>query len=512
MTRQTPPEEGSPCGAPNEIDFWRGFALADDFHQSYSGALFRALHLSQFLAFGFGRAFRLSRRLGHAQARREPERRGCQRSGSCCSLEAAPSRSISRRVVHRAIRRSRCSRRSSILLDAPFLLDWHNASAVFNDPARAQIGLVLLTHQLGYFNILPLYVVLLVIAPIFVLLQRKAAVWTLPTSLAIYVCALGFGVNFRTWPVEGSWFFNPLAWQLIYVLGFLLAGRDGVGAFARRAHRPLRLLAFLIVLLGVVVTLADLRPDPIAVPSPKLFFLFDKTFLSPARLIHSLALIALFAGSFGWIAARASAASNFLTLLGRNSLNVFCASSLLSLLGQLARFLYGDVLAADAAIVILGVLTLGLVAWFSEWPDNSAPVWQSLRLDPGAHARIRLRGGGRGGAGPSGAAVEPGLRGAERGHRAAGALAGVQRRAQGAPHGPRPGDRVLVDGRDRRLLRRQDLSAPVRSHIGAYAERRRHRPRHARRLRRDRGYRRRADQQRSRVAKARSRAVATRHQ
>ena len=55
-----------------------------------------------------------------------------------------------------------------------YLPDWHNASAVFNDPVKAHIGLVLLTHQLGYFNILPLYVVLLVIAPPIALLHRHA--------------------------------------------------------------------------------------------------------------------------------------------------------------------------------------------------------------------------------------------------------------------------------------------------------------------------------------------------
>src|SRR5690606_2573469 len=41
------------------------------------------------------------------------------------------------------------------------VLAWHNAAAFFQDPARTQIGLVLLTHQLGYFDILPLYVVLM---------------------------------------------------------------------------------------------------------------------------------------------------------------------------------------------------------------------------------------------------------------------------------------------------------------------------------------------------------------
>ena len=30
---------------------------------------------------------------------------------------------------------------------------------------------------------------------------------------------------------EGQWFFNPLAWQLVFVLGFVIARDDGVGGF-----------------------------------------------------------------------------------------------------------------------------------------------------------------------------------------------------------------------------------------------------------------------------------------
>jgi hypothetical protein len=203
-----------------------------------------------------------------------------------------------------------------------------------------------------------------------------------PISLAIYVYALAFGVNFPTWPVEGVWFFNPLAWQLIYVLGFLLAGDDGLGAFARRFHKMLWWLALPIVLLGMIVAQTNFSPDPIAVPDPKLFFLFDKSFLSPARLIHSLALTALFAGSFKTISIWLPRISKFLNLLGRNSLNVFCAASLLSLIGQISRFEYGGLVATDAVIIIIGVLVMGMVAWISEWRErlrmDLAPASQSL--------------------------------------------------------------------------------------------------------------------------------------
>jgi len=57
-------------------------------------------------------------------------------------------------------------------------------------------------------------------------------------------------------------------------------------------------------------------------------------------------------------------------VFGRNSLSVFCARSLLSLCGQIFRFIYGGHVASDAFIVILGVLVLGFIAWTAEWRER----------------------------------------------------------------------------------------------------------------------------------------------
>ena len=66
---------------------------------------------------------------------------------------------------------------SATLLDNPLLLEWHNAAAVFYDPILTHIGLAALTHHLGYFDILPLYVVLMAMAPVFAMVDRYAPNW-----------------------------------------------------------------------------------------------------------------------------------------------------------------------------------------------------------------------------------------------------------------------------------------------------------------------------------------------
>ena len=197
---------------------------------------------------------------------------------------------------------------SAIELVNPLLLEWHNAAAVFNDPVPTHIGLAILTHQLGYFDILPLYVVLMLMAPFFALIDRIAPLCVLPVSFALYFVALAFQITLPTWPVSGTWFFNPLAWQFIFVLGFVLARGDrGVGAWARRNIGWLRLIALPIVIAAMYAAHFDRLWDPTNVPNPKLFFLLDKAYATPPRLIQFLALVAVFSVAFPYIRRAAAA-------------------------------------------------------------------------------------------------------------------------------------------------------------------------------------------------------------
>ena len=63
------------------------------------------------------------------------------------------------------------------LLENTLILEWHNAAEVFSNPVNAHIGLVFLTHQLGYFDILPLYVMLMLAAPLVGLINAKIPLW-----------------------------------------------------------------------------------------------------------------------------------------------------------------------------------------------------------------------------------------------------------------------------------------------------------------------------------------------
>ena len=259
---------------------------------------------------------------------------------------------------------------SATVLDNPLLLEWHNAAAVFYDPILTHIGLAALTHHLGYFDILPLYVVLMATAPVFAIIDRYAPNWLLPLSIALYLAALIVPLPVPSWPVDGQWFFNPLAWQLVFVLGFVLAREDGVGGFVRRHIVPLRWLSVPIVAVSAYIVWNRLWPDPTLAPHPRLLFIADKTYVTPMRLIQFLAWIALFSATYPYIKRWASTFVEFCSMLGRKSLIVFCMGSLLSLAGQIARFVYRGDIVVDTVVVILGIAIMAFSAWLPEWREQ----------------------------------------------------------------------------------------------------------------------------------------------
>jgi hypothetical protein len=56
--------------------------------------------------------------------------------------------------------------------------------------------------------------------------------------------------------------------------------------------------------------------------------------------------------------------------------------SLLSLSGQIFRFVYGGYVASDAFIVILGVLLMGFIAWTAEWRERLRAVLANKPQSP----------------------------------------------------------------------------------------------------------------------------------
>ncbi len=367
---------------PNAVDFWRGFALITIFIDHVPGLFYARYTLVNFsiadaadlFVFLAGWSLRL---MADGGGRAMPTRDVMLRLfGRALELYAAQVLITMLAIAMLAT--------TALELANPLLLEWHNAAAVFNDPVPTHIGLAVLTHQLGYFDILPLYVVLMLMAPFFALIDRTVPALLLPASAALYFAALAFRLTLPTWPVSGTWFFNPLAWQFVFVLGFSIARADyGVGAWSRRHIVLLRVLAVPVVILGVLVPWFDWWPDPTQVPNPKLFFIVDKTFVTPIRMIQFLSLIAVFSLAFRYIRRAAElpyvrypieGLIRMLAMLGRNSLYVFCVGSLLSLTAQFVRLVYRGTVGIDTAVVICGIIIMAFTAWLAESRQRARPA------------------------------------------------------------------------------------------------------------------------------------------
>ncbi|HEY1781679.1 MAG TPA: OpgC domain-containing protein [Roseiarcus sp.] len=220
----------------------------------------------------------------------------------------------------------------------PDLISAHGRSYVFGSPSNGLMGLALLSHQLGYFNILPLYVVLMLWAPVVLALALRGPWLALAVSVGLYAAARAFGLNLPNWPQTGGWFFNPIAWQLIFTLGLVSAvlWRDGL---PRPAPWLVALSAAAVVGAALIVTdwggfAPGLRDSATA------HLDVAKQDLGLARLVHFVALAYLIAmaTAFGRFVAPVvrGAFGNAVQSLGRNSLAVFAAGSILSAGGQAA--------------------------------------------------------------------------------------------------------------------------------------------------------------------------------
>ncbi len=83
---------------------------------------------------------------------------------------------------------------------------------------------VTLQAQPQYFDILPLYIVFLAFLPPFFILLNGSLAWGLGLSTAIYLAvqaavALGHG---NSLPFAGTMYYNPVAWQFLFVIGMAL--------------------------------------------------------------------------------------------------------------------------------------------------------------------------------------------------------------------------------------------------------------------------------------------------
>src|SRR5438067_3267760 len=98
------------------------------------------------------------------------------------------------------------------------LADESNTRILLDQPGATLAHAAILQYRSVNTDVLPIFVLLhLLFAPLLWLLLRAPNL-TLGASLALYVLVHVFGWTVPAWP-NSHWAFNPMAWQLLVVLG-----------------------------------------------------------------------------------------------------------------------------------------------------------------------------------------------------------------------------------------------------------------------------------------------------
>jgi hypothetical protein len=260
-----------------------------------------------------------------------------------------------------------------LVVQNPLYTEEMGVADFLQEPHLAIIRALFLMFQPMYLDILPLYIVLLATFPLILILMARQRMLPLIISAAIYILSLRQGWAFHTRPSHDVWYFNPLAWQFLFVIGASAgyARVTGKWPFPRAAWigQVAIVLAAAIAIINFSWTLHWIFD-----PFPPLFakqlwsYSLDKTNLAPLRLVSFLALAV---ATMHIVRPE----SRFLRtpwarpaiICGQQSLYIFCLGIVLSVLGHflLAEFSGGFVM--QAAVNLFGIGAMIAIAALLNW-------------------------------------------------------------------------------------------------------------------------------------------------
>ena len=227
----------------------------------------------------------------------------------------------------------------------------------------------------NYLDIQPLYILLLALFPLIYFGLRRGVWGVLALSGTLWLAAnLDHQLNLpNAAAVDDGWYFNPFAWQFLFVIGaaLALAIRSGGGLLPRRGWAVATAgvyLAFALFQGGSWAewSLPNLRPLAIDVP--------DKSHVGPLRLLDILALTYLLfsAPAVGRFCRHPSL--RLIDACGRHSLEIFAAGCLAALIGRILYRTFDATWALQIAVNLGGIaVMLGLANLLDARLRRTAP-------------------------------------------------------------------------------------------------------------------------------------------
>jgi hypothetical protein len=198
----------------------------------------------------------------------------------------------------------------------------------------------------------------------------RSAAAALATSFVLYLMVQIFSWHMPAWP-SGELYFNPLAWQVLFVFGAWYAYQGPGRLKGILQSRAVLALAALYLAFSLVITLSwqiealkGFIPDVVS----NLIYPIYKSHLAPVRLLHflSLALVVVRLTPRHW----RGLPKPLITALircGENSLAIYCFSVLLSFVGFVILTRISSGFAMQAAVSIAGIALMIAAATVTTW-------------------------------------------------------------------------------------------------------------------------------------------------
>ncbi len=246
-----------------------------------------------------------------------------------------------------------------------------NVAEFHDNPGQSIIRALVLHYRPVNLDVLPLYIALLFGLPPLLWLVGVSRSLVLALSVSLWLCVQAFKWAVPVYEGGDTWLFNPLGWQLLFVIGVICAvAREEDPPWLR--WRPwVGGLAAAWLVFALVVALSWKYPplndwvEPWVGPW---LYPIDKNNFGEARLLHFLAVAYLVAH---YLPARSPLLNSPLVepviRCGQHSLYIFCVSISLSFVAHFVLVEFGRGLGMQIAVIVGGLLLMSALAYQLHW-------------------------------------------------------------------------------------------------------------------------------------------------
>lgn len=252
----------------------------------------------------------------------------------------------------------------------PEIINEFNVAGLVDSAVETLRQGLLLKFKPVNLDVLPLYIILMGLFPPVLWFMLRKPNWTMLASIALWLLARQFGWNFTAYPA-GTWYFNPYAWQVLFVFGSWCAlggARKNMGII----NAPITLyLSIAYLVFALVMTMAGKFPELGAMFPRWLFDTFnpnDKTNLAPYRFIHFVVIVVLVIRFVPkeWKGLEWKVFDPVI-VCGQQSLAVFCVGVFLSFVGHFELMMSSGSLFAQIFVSVTGIAIMTIVAYYISW-------------------------------------------------------------------------------------------------------------------------------------------------